>query len=177
MGKAAKWFRGLLGLKTTDSNHRHAQTKPPPKKKWSFAVSNKEADRYKSQHDVVPVPEDDNEASRHAIAVATATAAVAEAAVAAAHAAAAVVHLTSSGRNISTAACVRYGSREEWAAVAIQSHFRAYLVSSVRLHTFHAVTVTVRFYPSSLVKIRPWPMGKMGFYSLFPVIDEIEMHV
>ncbi|KAH6759629.1 hypothetical protein C2S52_022887 [Perilla frutescens var. hirtella] len=132
MGKAAKWFRGLLGLKSTDTNHRHAQ-KPPPKKKWSFAKSNKETDRHKSHHDVVPVPEDDNEAtSKHAIAVAAATAAVAEAAVAAAQAAAAVVQLTSSGRNIPAAASVshggaRYASREEWAAVAIQSHFRAYL--------------------------------------------------
>ncbi|XP_057764010.1 protein IQ-DOMAIN 22-like [Salvia miltiorrhiza] len=119
MGKAAKWFRGLLGLKTTDATRTHSQ-KPPPRKIWSFAKSsNKEPDRH---HDV----DDDAEASKHAIAVAAATAAVAEAAVAAAHAAAAVVQLTSSGRNIS-AAGQRHGGREEWAAVAIQSHFRAYL--------------------------------------------------
>ncbi|KZV36261.1 hypothetical protein F511_14279 [Dorcoceras hygrometricum] len=80
--------------------------------------------------------------SHHAVAVAAATAAVAEAAVAAAQAAAVVVKLTSSsGRNTSTvpglggtstAACVsktgaRRGSRKYWAAVTIQTHFRAYL--------------------------------------------------
>ncbi|KAL0329742.1 UNVERIFIED_CONTAM: protein IQ-DOMAIN 20 [Sesamum radiatum] len=89
----------------------------------------------------VPGAHNDDEASKHAIAVAAATAAVAEAAVAAAQAAAAVVQLTSSGRNISVAGSVGdataaasvaqrgsgYGSREEWAAVTIQSHFRAYL--------------------------------------------------
>ncbi|XP_047941458.1 protein IQ-DOMAIN 22-like [Salvia hispanica] len=103
MGKAAKWFRGLLGLKPSDSTHRHSP------KKWTFAARHKH------------LPDQDAEASKHAIAVAAATAAVAEAAVAAAHAAAAVVQLTTSGRNISAA------RREEWAAVAIQSHFRAYL--------------------------------------------------
>ncbi|KAI3468784.1 hypothetical protein Pfo_025447 [Paulownia fortunei] len=140
MGKASKWFRGLLGLKNTDPNQNQAQ-KPPPKKKWSFAKSHKEKDGQKSQQAVVPGGEDDTDASKHAIAVAAATAAVAEAAVAAAQAAAAVVQLTSSGRNISMAggggdvaatACVTqsgagYGSREKWAAVMIQSHFRAYL--------------------------------------------------
>ncbi|KAL1559811.1 IQ-domain [Salvia divinorum] len=122
MGKAAKWFRGFLGLKSSDATHRHAQ-KSPPSMKWSFAAmsSNKEADRQKH---VVLGPGEDAEASKHAIAVAAATAAVAEAAVAAAHAAAAVVQLTTSGRNISGS---RYGGRDEWAAVEIQSHFRAYL--------------------------------------------------
>ncbi|KAK6137523.1 hypothetical protein DH2020_028776 [Rehmannia glutinosa] len=138
MGKASKWFRGLLGLKNTDTNHNHAQ-KPPPKKKWSFAKSHKENDRQKSRQSVAPGGDDDNDASKHAIAVAAATAAVAEAAVAAAQAAAAVVQLTSSGRNIPTAGGggrggvgvtrrgAVYGSREEWAAVMVQSHFRAYL--------------------------------------------------
>ncbi|PIN08498.1 hypothetical protein CDL12_18923 [Handroanthus impetiginosus] len=131
MGKASKWFRGLLGLKNTDTHHSPVP-KPPTKKKWGFVKSHKEKDRQKSQNAVVPGGEDDNDASKHAIAVAAATAAAAEAAVAAAQAAAAVVQLTSSGRNISTAACVSqtgagYGSREECAAVMIQSHFRAYL--------------------------------------------------
>ncbi|KAK6158146.1 hypothetical protein DH2020_005460 [Rehmannia glutinosa] len=133
MGKASKWFRGLLGLKNTDTNHNQAQ-KPPPKKKWSFAKSHKENDRQKSRQSVAPGGDDDSDASKHAIAVAAATAAVAEAAVAAA-----VVQLTSSGRNISTAGGgggrsvgvtrrgAVYGSREEWAAVMVQSHFRAYL--------------------------------------------------
>ncbi|KAG8374867.1 hypothetical protein BUALT_Bualt10G0040200 [Buddleja alternifolia] len=134
MGKAAKWFRGLLGLKNPNSiptpNHPHIK----PKKKWSLAKSHKD-----SHHNgVVSVAENENEASKHAIAVAAATAAVAEAAVAAAQAAAAVVKLTSNGRStcsgndVNATACVgqsgeRYGRREVWAAVMIQSHFRAYL--------------------------------------------------
>ncbi|XP_011081019.1 uncharacterized protein LOC105164138 [Sesamum indicum] len=139
MGKAYKWFRSLLGLKSIDPAHNQ---KPSPKKKWSFAKSHKGKDPLKPlQHAVVPGAHNDDEASKHAIAVAAATAAVAEAAVAAAQAAAAVVQLTSSGRNISVAGSVGddtavasvtqsgagYGSREEWAAVTIQSHFRAYL--------------------------------------------------
>ncbi|CAN4080765.1 unnamed protein product [Withania somnifera] len=68
------------------------------------------------------------DANKHAIAVAAATAAVAEAALAAAQAAAEVVRLTSGKRSASA-----YGSsssierRREWAAVKIQSEFRAYL--------------------------------------------------
>ena len=61
-----------------------------------------------------PVTEDRN----HAIAVAEATAAAAEAAVAAAQAAAKVVRLAGYGRQ----------SREERAAILIQSHYRGYLV-------------------------------------------------
>ncbi|GFQ01349.1 hypothetical protein PHJA_002278800 [Phtheirospermum japonicum] len=142
MGKASKWFRALLGLKNADPNHGQSQ-KPPPKKKWSFAKSHREKDPQKPRQSVAPGGgDDDDDASRHAIAVAAATAAVAEAAVAAAQAAAAVVQLTSSGRSISTAGgdggelCGSahvtrrgggYVSRDEWAAVMIQSHFRAYL--------------------------------------------------
>ncbi|KAL1547595.1 Protein of unknown function (DUF4005) [Salvia divinorum] len=118
MGKAAKWFRGLLGLKTSDAARRPSQ-KPPLRRKWSFAISCN-SDRQKHHHDVVPGPHD-AEDSKHAIAVAAATAAVAEASVAAAHAAAAVVQLTSGGRSVTA-----FG-QEERAAVAIQSHFRAYL--------------------------------------------------
>lgn len=55
----------------------------------------------------------------HAIAVAVATAAAAEAAVAAAQAAAKVVRLAGYGRH----------SREERAAIFIQSYYRGYLVS------------------------------------------------
>ncbi|KAG8382285.1 hypothetical protein BUALT_Bualt05G0060900 [Buddleja alternifolia] len=128
MGKASKWFRGLLGLKKPDPNPPNPSPKPPPKKKWGFAKPHKERDSRKSQHGVVPGGVNDD----HAVRVATATAAVADAA---------VVKLTNSGRNTYTlgsgggfhsAACVRqggagYGKRVEWAAVMIQSHFRAYL--------------------------------------------------
>lgn len=123
MGRASKWFRGLLGFKKPDPNADPAQ-RSPSKKRWSFS---KGKDRRKSQHGVVPGGHvNDDEAGRHAIAVAAATAAVAEAAVAAAHAAAAVVQLTSAG-GFDRPSAYGYGSREERAAVVIQSHFRAYL--------------------------------------------------
>lgn len=65
--------------------------------------------------------EAENEQNRHAYSVAIATAAAAEAAVAAAHAAAEVVRLTS-------AACNSGKTKEEIAAVKIQTAFRGYLV-------------------------------------------------
>ncbi|PIN10938.1 hypothetical protein CDL12_16467 [Handroanthus impetiginosus] len=140
MGKASKWIRGLLGLKKSEKKPEEAP-KPPPKKKWSFAKSNKERDNRKPEHSVVLGGESDNNDNKHAIAVAAATAAVAEAAVAAAQAAAAVVNLTSGGGKASAAGSgfrlnpslrvsqrgSGYGSRDVWAAVTIQSHFRAYL--------------------------------------------------
>ncbi|GAB2292412.1 hypothetical protein Dimus_026653 [Dionaea muscipula] len=67
------------------------------------------------------------EQSKHAIVVAAATAAAADAAVAAAQAAAAVVRLTSHGRG-----SMFEGGREKWAAVKIQSTFRAYLARKAR---------------------------------------------
>ncbi|KAK4488251.1 hypothetical protein RD792_003998 [Penstemon davidsonii] len=129
MGKASKWFRGLLGLKKPDPT---PIDKPSPKKKWSFAKSKEE--NPKAQYGVVPgATAYNDEAKMHAIAVATATARAAEAAVAAAQAAAVAVKHSSRGLNISSAAYVSKssagygGSQEEWAAVMIQSHFRAYL--------------------------------------------------
>lgn len=125
MGRASKWFRGLLSFRKPDPNGE-----PPSKRKWSFP---------KGKHRRKPVTPgayvDDDETSRQAIAVAAATAAVAEAAVAAAHAAAAVAQLTTGGCFDRPVACsganvaAGYVSREERAAVVIQSHFRAYLVT------------------------------------------------
>ncbi|KAK7389214.1 hypothetical protein VNO78_24050 [Psophocarpus tetragonolobus] len=117
MGKASKWFRGLLGLKKTD--YTTSPAKPhKEKRRWTFV---------KSSHSHT---EKDNHTQRdnnnHAIAVAAATAAVAEAAVAAAEAAAVVVRLTSS----SSARCADAGPtriRQHWAAVKIQAAFRACL--------------------------------------------------
>ncbi|PSS04140.1 Protein IQ-DOMAIN like [Actinidia chinensis var. chinensis] len=126
MGKASRWFRGLLGLKKDNAPSQSSAAKPP-KRRWSFVKSLKERDRHGT---ALPGYADvDGDPSKHAIAVAAATAAVAEAA------AAAVVRLTSSGRSnagavtsaahVSSAIC---GIREEyWAAVMIQSHFRGYL--------------------------------------------------
>lgn len=66
--------------------------------------------------------EDEN--NKHALAVAVATAAAAEAAVAAAYAAAEVVRLTGGARPSSSISL----SREDWAAIKIQTAFRGYLV-------------------------------------------------
>ncbi|RDX72071.1 Protein IQ-DOMAIN 31, partial [Mucuna pruriens] len=113
MGRASKWFRGLLGLKKTE--YTSSPAKPPKeKRRWSFVKSYTEKDN-------------NNNASpqHHAMAVAAATAAVAEAAVAAAEAAAVVVRLTSSSGRCADAGPVRI--RQHWAAVKIQAAFRGCL--------------------------------------------------
>ncbi|KAL6501653.1 IQ-domain [Orobanche gracilis] len=136
MGKASKWFRGLFGLRNTDSSHSLSGKPPQPKKKWRFAKSHsKDKDRQKPRQAVVPDGgDDDNNASGHAVAVS-------EAAVPVAQAVASVVQLTSSGRNSPTTGgdvdagesahvvqrAAGYASLEEWAAVTVQSRFRAYL--------------------------------------------------
>ncbi|XP_022720032.1 protein IQ-DOMAIN 14 [Durio zibethinus] len=125
MGKASKWFRSILGLKKTDSNHQPSSS---TKRRWSFVKSYREKDssvtpatkhaatnsnsnsnakssslygRQQQQKDSASLVDGNGERevvdpNKHAIAVAAATAVVAEAAVAAAQAAAAVVRLTSS---------------------------------------------------------------------------------
>lgn len=155
MGKASKWIRGLLGLKKSDPLSPatpSSDPKQPSKRRWSFGKSSSRQTTNHHIHDKTageqilsraPAPpqspvDDGSDPGKHAVAVAEATAAVAEAAVAAAHAAAEVVRLTSGGRaagNVNGVAHVSisggFGSREEWAAaVKIQSHFRAYLVTS-----------------------------------------------
>lgn len=137
MGKASKWFRAIFGLKASS---RSTTTDPNKKTNaWSFGkTSNKNLQQKPTPHGVSF--QNDDEASKHAIAVAAATAAVAEAAVAAAQAAAAVVKLTSGGAAasasrqlpayVSGGACYRREdatSSEEWAAVVVQSHFRGHL--------------------------------------------------
>ncbi|KAK7251265.1 hypothetical protein RIF29_34307 [Crotalaria pallida] len=132
MGKASKWFRGLLGLKKPESLSSSASPSKP-KRRWSFLKTTTTSSYTQNDnnlhllHHVGPTsttpehhPLDPN---KHAVAVAAATAAVAEAAVAAAQAAAAVVRLTSSGRS----AAGGVGVREEWAAVKIQAAFRGCL--------------------------------------------------
>ena len=153
MGKASKWFRGLLGLKKTDSP---APTPAPAparldksvKRRWSFVRSYREKDHTRHANDRrgalygEPHPPsayaDGVDPNKHAIAVAAATAAVAEAAVAAAQAAAAVVRLTSSGRSAAPSAYVSAGfsAREEWAVIKIQSLFRGYLVGTLFFFLF-----------------------------------------
>ncbi|KAJ7952365.1 Protein IQ-DOMAIN like [Quillaja saponaria] len=146
MGRAAKWFRGILGFKNPDSSSS-APKPPKEKRRWSFVKSYREKDHhhfkatkpsqeYANREVVVQSSEylDGVDPNKHAIAVAAATAAVAEAAVAAAQAAAAVVRLTSSGRVAGvlppdSAAYVigSLGIRGEWAAVKIQAAFRGCL--------------------------------------------------
>lgn len=150
MGKASKWFRGLLGLKKSDPVSPatpSSDSKQPSKRRWSFGKSSSRQTTNHPIHDKTadeqilsraPAPpqspvDNGSDSTKHA--VAEATAAVAEAAVAAAHAAAEVVRLTSGGRDAGNVNGVShgsisggFGSREEWAAaVKIQSHFRAYL--------------------------------------------------
>uniref|UniRef100_A0A5B7AJN2 DUF4005 domain-containing protein n=1 Tax=Davidia involucrata TaxID=16924 RepID=A0A5B7AJN2_DAVIN len=154
MGKAARWFRGLLGIKKEESPWQSVATTTktrsepkPAKKRWCFIKSHRVKDRTTkhtddrrgSYGDVLSQSSCGHAdggvgPNNHAIAVAAATAAVADAAVAAAQAAVAVVRLTSSGRPTSTAntaaqvSSASCGIREEWAAaIKIQSHFRAYL--------------------------------------------------
>ncbi|XP_012567389.1 protein IQ-DOMAIN 22 isoform X2 [Cicer arietinum] len=106
MGKASRWFRGLLGLKKSEHDQYVSPQKPPKeKRRWSFVKS------YREQQHV------DN--TKQAITVAAATAAAAEAAVAAAQAAADVVRFNSSNGIIRI--------REQWAAVKIQAAFRGCL--------------------------------------------------
>ncbi|KAK7822736.1 hypothetical protein CFP56_036208 [Quercus suber] len=193
MGKASKWFRGLLGLnKKTDS---HSRTPKPPKEKrrWSFVKSYREKDLHHHHHQTkhnndqtttkaeatsyekVSASEHEEDANKHAIAVAAATAAAAEAAVAAAHAAAAVVRLTSSGRcaTNSAVAYVSGGVREEWAALKIQAAFRGSL--NLRLITldfslrFSLVTSSCNCKDLSFHKRKPMiPATSFRLYFILP---------
>lgn len=140
MGKASRWFKGLLGMKKDKENvdNMSNSSDKRDKKRWSFGKSSKESigvgDNPVNFPGGVPavdsnwlrsyISENEKEQSKHAIAVAAATAAAADAAVAAAQAAVAVVRLTSQGRG-----AMFTGGREKWAAAKIQTVFRGYLVS------------------------------------------------
>ncbi|KAF4367807.1 hypothetical protein CsatB_003869 [Cannabis sativa] len=138
MGKASKWFRGLFGLKKSDYSASSSSSRPSKeKRRWSFVKSVRDKDHNFSTTTTTnpsdtatrsTVRDGDRDGEKHAIAVAAATAAVADAAVAAAQAAAAVVRLTSGGGvggSVTTAAV--HVSKEEWAALRIQSAFRGCL--------------------------------------------------
>jgi len=123
MGKASRWFRGLLGLKKTEHASSSDQKPPKEKRRWSFVKS------YREEHSShVTFPTEHVHNNRQAIALAAATAAAAEAAVANAQNAAEVVRFNYSSNGI-----VRI--REQWAAVKIQAAFRG---SLVRFQHFHS---------------------------------------
>ncbi|GJN32172.1 hypothetical protein PR202_gb20655 [Eleusine coracana subsp. coracana] len=154
MGKAARWFRSLLGggkkqQQGKDSPHRRA-TAPPAqdRKRWSFARSRDSVDSSAGGggasgdgnaaiaraaeaawlRSVYGGESGQREQSKHAIAVAAATAAAADAAVAAAQAAVEVVRLTSQGPGFAPGGGgLDPRGRNGAAAVKIQTAFRGYL--------------------------------------------------
>ncbi|KAL7148690.1 hypothetical protein ABFS83_06G195600 [Erythranthe nasuta] len=121
MGKKGGWLSAVKKIFSCQSSH-NKQKKNRKTDKWSEKQATVDLDTSNTQNttEQVKLAEAENEQNRHAYSVALATAAAAEAAVAAAHAAAEVVRLTSTPRNMGR-------TREELAAVKIQTAFRGYL--------------------------------------------------
>lgn len=130
MGKKGNWFSAVK--KALGSGNKKKDKKKQKSEKWSGKQQNDELDSSNAETALVsptpPTPpveqmklmEAENEQNKHAYSVAIATAVAAEAAVAAAQAAAEVVRLTA-------AACNSGKSKEEIAAIRIQTAFRGYL--------------------------------------------------
>lgn len=130
MGKKGNWFSAVK--KALGSGNKKKDKKKQKSEKWSGKQQNDELDFSNAETALVsptpPTPpfeqmklmEAENEQNKHAYSVAIATAVAAEAAVAAAQAAAEVVRLTA-------AACNSGKSKEEIAAIRIQTAFRGYL--------------------------------------------------
>ncbi|KAF3433894.1 hypothetical protein FNV43_RR24997 [Rhamnella rubrinervis] len=131
MGKKGSWFSAVKKALSPQSKEKNDQKIRKSKKKWFGAEKNEDVVSPTEQDALVapttPPVEDvkpteaDNAQSKHAYSVALATAVAAEAAVAAAQAAAEVVRLTTvpyyySGK-----------TKEEIAAIKIQTAFRGYL--------------------------------------------------
>lgn len=129
MGKATRFFKSLFGFKTTDSRHS-SRSKPNKqlKRHWSFINPRTPHAPNTYHHRSF---DEDEDPSKHAIALAAATAAVVDAAVATAQAAAEVVRMTTRTAG--------YGVNEKLAAIKIQSCFRAYLVRTFSfMRLFHS---------------------------------------
>ncbi|XP_071711595.1 protein IQ-domain 26-like [Rutidosis leptorrhynchoides] len=125
MGKATRWFKGLLGMKDNKENINNINSGDrKDKKRWSFAKPHSPATPAGRDNSWLNsyMSETEKEQNKHAIAVAAATAAAADAAVAAAQAAVAVVRLTNHRRTTPF-----NGGRETLAAVKIQTVFRSHL--------------------------------------------------
>ncbi|XP_010920914.2 protein IQ-DOMAIN 2 [Elaeis guineensis] len=134
MGRKSKWFGAVKRVFSPESKEKKSEKS----KKKSVHETSKNSDPSPSeplenaapvsappppplpQHEEVKVVEAENEQNNHACSVVLATAAAAEAAAAAAQAAAEVVRLT-------TVARFPGKSREEVAAIKIQTAFRGYL--------------------------------------------------
>ncbi|KAL8230337.1 hypothetical protein R6Q57_001558 [Mikania cordata] len=126
MGKATRWFKGLLGMKDKENVNNMNSGDRKDKKRWSFGKPLKESQAPAPPSDTAwlrsYMSDAEKEQNKHAIAVAAATAAAADAAVAAAQAAVAVVRLTNQRR-----AKPYTSGREIVAAVKIQTVFRSHL--------------------------------------------------
>ncbi|CAA0814490.1 IQ-domain 3 [Striga hermonthica] len=117
MGKKGRWLSAVKRVFSCESNENRR------KHKRSIGLASSSSDNAAPNHsprEEVKLIDAELEQNRHAYSVAIATAAAAEAAAAAANAAAEVVRLTSAARHLGK-------SKEEIAAIKIQTAFRGYL--------------------------------------------------